>query len=995
MKSIPYPKSAFVLASVAMILFLPAAARAFETVSTVVEGGSLDTWSLSEMPGTQAEVGAVEEHGAQCLEVRFDMQRPDLNSRQLTTGLTLGLKHPDFIIKDGEALAFRLLWRGGRNSFRVELEDQDGRSRMYEVTDLDRISGWQDVVITPDQLENWGSKFVPGRLGRVRSLKLVVFFCWTAGPGSMLLDRVEIIKKPPARDPILGVSQLGYRPADPKFIVVRRESPARKSGAFRVIRLPDGDTVLSEKLERDPFRDWSGTFFRGDFSAVREPGRYQVEVSFDKKNWIRSDPFSIRDRVFDHETSRLVFDFLAGLRSDDPKIFGYSKLGGYRDTGTMLARYLNTNPQLVYGIACYVESANAPKSDLPQIHDALEALRYGVESMLAWQKSDGSVISAITRDPDIYPHNQNPEESTRPWKTIEGDMTATLAYPAAMAAAARALAPYDPELSAKALAAAKKTQAWASHRVKLKQTSPLGNQLWSSVEIYRMTKDPEDLKQGRELAAKLVARQFLDYSRTPDGICGNFSNSQRSPDFAFQYKVIHELGMYLGLIEILPLLDPSDSLYGDIHFFLEVFSRQYLLKMSSLTPYREIAEGLERHENGTFGVSYFHPPTGRLGVQGHGLNCDHLAYAFMGARLAMLLHNSDLEDFALNQLQWIFGVNPLGVSMMSGVGGRQGRSLDEYLGLKALPGGIMNGIVGHGGVDPYWALHWVSGEYWLPQNAFYLASIGSLEWPRAELAVANSPLRVRIEVPARVNGSEPANFKVFIENTSSSPVSTSIILRSRGAYAAEEKVPVQIDANDDLDITRELAPVGKCCPCLISVVVEGQVLAQSFFLPQFPAYRPPAANLKPIRPAAAEASSVQKNEKNVEASNAVDGELTTRWSSEFADPQWLRVDLGGVHSVAKVVIHWEAAYAESYTLEASRDGETWEKIYSVDDEDGGVDEIIVSKPVSARFLKLNCVRRGTPYGNAIFEFKIFGFDGSNAANNEQSIEKENNGEKEI
>lgn len=990
MKSTSNFRPTWLFFSIAALMLLPVVARALETVSAVVEGGSPDAWSLTEMPGTSAEASTVEDQGNKCLEVRFDMQHPDLNSRQLTTGLTLALKHPEFQIKEGEALAIRLLWKGGRNSFRVELEDKDGRGRMYELTDLDRVSGWQDVVISPDQFENWGSKFVPGRLGRIRSMKLVIFFCWTAGPGSVLLDRVEVVKKPVARDPILGVSQLGYRPADPKFVVARVESPVKKPGVFRVVRLPDGEAVLTEKLERVPFRDWSGAFFRGDFSTVREPGRYQVEVSFDKKNWVRSDPFSIGDRLFDCETSRLVFDFLAGLRSDNPKIFGFPKLGGYRDTGTMLARYLNTNPQLVYGIACYVESANVPKTDLPQVHDAVDALRYGVESMLAWQKGDGSVISAVARDPDIYPHNQNPEENTRPWKTLEGDLSATLAYPAAMATAARALAPYDAELSAKALAAAKKTQAWVSRKAKFKQTSPLGNELWSAVEIYRMTKDPEDLKQAKELAAKILTRQFLDYSRTPDGICGNLSNSQRAPDFAFQYKVIHELGMYLGLIELLPLLDQSDPLYGDIHFFLEVFSRQYLLKMSSLTPYREIAEGLERNENGTFSVSYFHPPTARLGVQGHGLNCDHLAYAFMGARLAESLHNPDLEDFSLNQLQWVFGVNPLGISMMSGVGTRQGRSLDEYLGLKALPGGIMNGIVGRDGVEPYWALHWVSGEYWLPQNAFYLASMSSLEWPRPVPAAANSPLKVRIETPSRVNGLEPLKLNVIIENTSSNPVSTSIVLRSRGAYAAEETIPVEIESDDDLKITRQLAPVGKCSPCLITVIADGREIAQSFFLPQFPAYSPPDGNLKAIRPTSAEASSVQKNEPNVGAANAVDGELTTRWSSEFADPQWLRVDLGDVHSVGKVLIHWETAYAENYNIEASLDGEKWEKIYTADDEDGGVDEIILAKPVAARFLKLNCVRRGTPYGNAIFEFKVFGLDGATAPGDSQPATKKEN-----
>ncbi|MCI0597374.1 MAG: hypothetical protein L0Z48_12680, partial [candidate division Zixibacteria bacterium] len=317
------------------------AAQALETVQTLWDGGKPDAWSIVNMPGTSAESETTKEQGQECLNVRFDMQRPDLNSRQLTTGFTLDFKTPDFQLKDGEALAIRLLWRGGRNSFRIELEDQDGRGRMYEFTDLNRTADWQDVLISTDQLENWGAKYVSGKLGRVRSLKLVIFYCWTAGPGSVVLDRMEIVKKPVARAPVLGVSQLGYRPGDPKFIVARVEGPAKKSGVFRLIRLPDGETVLSDSLKRDAFHHWTGAFFRGDFAQVREPGRYQAEVSFDKKNWFRSEPFFIGNHVFDRETSRIAFEFLAGLRSDDPKIFGKHELGGYRDTGTMLARYLN------------------------------------------------------------------------------------------------------------------------------------------------------------------------------------------------------------------------------------------------------------------------------------------------------------------------------------------------------------------------------------------------------------------------------------------------------------------------------------------------------------------------------------------------------------------------------------------------------------------------------------------------------------------------------
>src|SRR5579884_3609749 len=50
------------------------------------------------------------------------------------------------------------------------------------------------------------------------------------------------------------------------------------------------------------------------------------------------------------------------------------------------------------------------------------------------------------------------------------------------------------------------------------------------------------------------------------------------------------------------------------------------------------------------------------------------------------------------------------------------------------------------------------------------------------------------------------------------------------------------------------------------------------------------------------ASSVQSS--SYPASNATDGNTSTRWSSAFSDPQWLQVDLGSAQSICGVTIIW-------------------------------------------------------------------------------------------
>ena len=70
------------------------------------------------------------------------------------------------------------------------------------------------------------------------------------------------------------------------------------------------------------------------------------------------------------------------------------------------------------------------------------------------------------------------------------------------------------------------------------------------------------------------------------------------------------------------------------------------------------------------------------------------------------------------------------------------------------------------------------------------------------------------------------------------------------------------------------------------------------------------------------------------AANAVDGNTGTRWSSAFSDPQWLQVDLGATHTVSRVVLNWEAAYARAFQIQTSTDGNTWTNVYSTTTGDG-------------------------------------------------------------
>ena len=105
--------------------------------------------------------------------------------------------------------------------------------------------------------------------------------------------------------------------------------------------------------------------------------------------------------------------------------------------------------------------------------------------------------------------------------------------------------------------------------------------------------------------------------------------------------------------------------------------------------------------------------------------------------------------------------------------------------------------------------------------------------------------------------------------------------------------------------------------------------------------------------------------------NAVDGNLTTRWSSAFSDTASLTVDLGASMLVNKAVLYWENAYGKAYILQGSNDEQTWSPLYTQNTGNGGV-ETLTFPAVVYRYIRLQGVTRATAYGYSLFEFQVFG-----------------------
>ncbi len=110
----------------------------------------------------------------------------------------------------------------------------------------------------------------------------------------------------------------------------------------------------------------------------------------------------------------------------------------------------------------------------------------------------------------------------------------------------------------------------------------------------------------------------------------------------------------------------------------------------------------------------------------------------------------------------------------------------------------------------------------------------------------------------------------------------------------------------------------------------------------------------------------------------VDGDMLTRWSSDYASgEQWIYFDLGEESVVSNVIVRWERAYPTDYQILGSMDAENWHELYHETNGQGGAMEAGFS-PVRCRYVKILGIKRvNADWGISIWEVEIFGPAGYN------------------
>ena len=328
-------------------------------------------------------------------------------------------------------------------------------------------------------------------------------------------------------------NQVGYRSDASKMVVVR----GGNSSEFKVVNDTDKSVAFKGSLSA-PIKNASAdeTDQIGDFSSVRTPGSYHIEVD----GLDNSYSFVIRDKVYDgllDDTVKMLYLQRCGTQVKDDtfghgachatkaKIYGTNDTidvsGGWHDAGDygryvvpgakavadILYAYID-NPGLFGDSIGIAESGNGTA-------DVLDEARFELEWMLKMQRNDGGVYHKVSCA--TFPGFVMPEEETDELIVTPVSTPATADFAASMALAYECYKDVDSSFANKCLAAAEKAWSFLSDNPNFIFTNPSDivtgdygdffkndkdERYWAACQLYRATGENKYLSAAESIGAK-------------------------------------------------------------------------------------------------------------------------------------------------------------------------------------------------------------------------------------------------------------------------------------------------------------------------------------------------------------------------------------------------------------------------------------------------------------------------------------------------------------
>lgn len=343
-------------------------------------------------------------------------------------------------------------------------------------------------------------------------------------------------------DQAIRLNTVGYLPGAKKIASV-----AGNASEFRVVRVLDHKPVFEGTLS-DPQKnaDTQEDLRMADFSAVREPGAYVLEVP----SLGISAPFHVGAKVFEEPfktVTRGMYLWRCGMAvsgEHDGDTFAHAAChqddawldhvggghehkdgtGGWHDAGDYNKYVVNagvTVGSMLQAWADFGPAIEHVELDLPEkggaIPEFLAEIKWEIDWLLKMQADDGSVyhkLSTLNFGGMLLPEQETAERFFVPVSSA-----ATADFVAMTAAAARYFRPFDGNYADRCLAAARKSRTWLlrnpdnlradqrGFRTGQYPTRDNDDRLWAAAEFWQTTGESDALYEVesriREANAKI------------------------------------------------------------------------------------------------------------------------------------------------------------------------------------------------------------------------------------------------------------------------------------------------------------------------------------------------------------------------------------------------------------------------------------------------------------------------------------------------------------
>ncbi|ABF39431.1 beta-glucosidase family 9 [Candidatus Koribacter versatilis Ellin345] len=587
-----------------------------------------------------------------------------------------------------------------------------------------------------------------------------------------------------ANDLKVLTDHVGYETTGAKHAVVLGKAGDRVSECS--IKNSTDDRVVApiKAVAVGPVKKWRDWYFWTlDFDSLTQEGHYYIECA-SSRGAVRSFPFAVQANLLEQGTLSDVLYYFKDERSsgpmdkadshlpfDPPKQGTLDAHGGWWDATGDYGKHLSHlsfstyfNPQqiplVVYSLLkSYGQLTRRGLPEVTRYKDRiLDEAMFGADYLVRVKDPSGSFYRSISTGgvkqvPEerkvagemkkfaIYQSNdKRPDMIEKANNDLEYEVSYRSGGGIAIAALAMAsTAPISGEYkNADYLKAAEDAFAYLEKN-NLKMVND-GKEnivddycaLTAATELFRATKKPIYKEAADRRASSLVSRLASD---------GQHQNYWRADDHDRPFFHASDAG--LPVVSLLYYAEVTDAQTRTK--VLETVKKSLAFELATT---REVpnpfgyAREFVQDKTGARRTSFFFPHNSDAAPWWQGENA-RLASLSSAARLAALQFTDDpefakqLNSYALNQLNWIVGLNPFDSSMLNGVGHNNPQYLffDSWEFTNA-PGGISNGITSgfrdeddidfnltykQTGADNDW--RWQ--EQWLPHASWYLLAVST------------------------------------------------------------------------------------------------------------------------------------------------------------------------------------------------------------------------------------------------------------------------------